>query len=175
MPPGAGGRRRSAFARGLISAGGEITQGRLRRFNVGQVQSALEAATDRLVSARTQEQLKSVWSNLEPALVQSLEARMKDRLDGMRRLLKEREEKEISDIRAVLGELEAMIRRELAEPEYQQLDLFTSSEREQYNRNVQALRMRLAQIPMRWRKRSKPLASAMPILSPGCSRWQLRF
>ena len=131
----------------LISSGGEIVQGRLRRFNVGQVQSALDAATDRPASGKTQEQLKSVWDNLEPALVQSLEARMKDRLDGMRRQLKDREEKEVSDIRAVMGELETMIRRELGQPEYQQLDLFTSSEREQYNRNVQALRLRLAQIP----------------------------
>jgi superfamily II DNA or RNA helicase len=136
----------------LISAGGEIENKRLRRFNVGQVQSASDAATHRPVSARTQEQLSSVWDNLEPALVQALEARMKDRLEGMRRQLKEREEKEISDMRAVLGELEAMIRRELGQPEYQQMDLFTSSERDQYNRNLQALRLRLAQIPQELEK-----------------------
>lgn len=131
----------------LISAGGDISQRRLRRFNVGQVQSALDAATNRPVSAKTHEQLRSVWSSLEPALVQSLEARMKDRLEGMRKQLKDREQKEMDDVRAILGELEITIRRELNQPEYQQLELFTTSEREQYNRNVQALRLRLAQIP----------------------------
>jgi SNF2 family DNA or RNA helicase len=138
----------------LISAGGEIVNSqdatvnaRLRRFNVSQTQSVLEAASAKPVSAATQGQLRSAWDKLEPPLMTALEARMKDRLDGMRRQLKEREEKEVSDIRAVLGELDTMIRRELGQPEYQQLSLFTSSEREQYNRNVQALRLRLAQIP----------------------------
>jgi superfamily II DNA/RNA helicase len=131
----------------IITAGGEIFQGRLRRFNVGQTQSALDAATDRPVSDKTQTQLASLWSNFESSLVQALEARMKDRLDGMQKLLREREDKEINDVRAILDELRTMIQRELADPEYRQLDLFTSTERDQYNRNEQALRLRLKQIP----------------------------
>ena len=79
--------------------------------------------------------------------MQALEARMKDRLDGMQKLLAERKDKEISDISSVLGELESMIKRELADPEYQQLEIWSPSEREQYNRNVTALRLRLKQIP----------------------------
>ena len=102
----------------IISAGGEIVQGRFRRLNVTQVQTALDAATDRPVSSKTQDQLKSVWRNLEPALLQALEARQRDRLGGMQKLLAERRDKEISDIRAVLGELQTMIERELDEPEY---------------------------------------------------------
>lgn len=131
----------------IITAGGEIFQKRFRRLNVGQVQDALKAGTDRPVSAHMQNDLTALWDVLEPSLMQALEARMKDRLDGMQKLLAERKDKEISDISSVLGELESMIKRELADPEYQQLEIWSPSEREQYNRNVTALRLRLKQIP----------------------------
>jgi hypothetical protein len=131
----------------IITAGGEIEQGRFRRMNVSQVAAALDAATGDTVSAKTEGHLQSTWQNVEAPLVQSLEARMKDKLDGMQKLLSDRHDKEISDVRAVLGELQAMIERELAEPDYKQLELFSASENDQYNRNVQALRLRLKQIP----------------------------
>jgi ERCC4-related helicase len=131
----------------LITAGGEITQGRFRRLNVGQVGSALAAEIDQPVSAERQSELAGLWGTLEPSLVQALEARMRDRLDGMQKLLADRKQKEITDIRTVLGELEAMIKKELSDPEYQQLEMFSTSERDQYNRNLQALRLRLRQIP----------------------------
>ena len=142
----------------IITAGGEIVQGRFRRLNVTQVQTALDAATDRPVSAKTQGHLQSLWGSLEPALLQSLEARMRDRLDGMQKLLKERRQKESGDIRAVLGELQTMIERELAEPEYTQLELWSTSERDQYNRNLQALRLRLRQIPEEMEKETAAIA-----------------
>ena len=131
----------------VITAGGEIDQGRFRRLNVTRVQDALEAATSRPVSEKTQTHLQSIWKSLEPSLQQSLEARQKDRLEGMQKLLTERKEKEIADVRAILGELEAMIRKELADPEFKQLELWSASERDQLKRNEQALRLRLAQIP----------------------------
>ena len=131
----------------VITAGGEIAQGKFKRFNVSQVQAALEAGTQQPVSEKTQGQLQSIWQNLEAPLGQALEARMKDRLDGMQKLLLERKEKEIADVRAILGELEAMIRKELADPEYRQMELWSASERDQLKRNEQALRLRLAQIP----------------------------
>ena len=131
----------------IITAGGEIEQGRFRRMNVSQVAAALDAASGNPVSAKTEGHLQSIWQNVEAPLVQSLEARMKDKLDGMQKLLLDRHDKEISDVRAVLGELQAMIERELAEPDYKQLELFSASENDQYNRNVQALRLRLKQIP----------------------------
>jgi len=72
---------------------------------------------------------------------------MEERAASLQRLLDEREAQEKADITAILGKLETAIRRELDEPEYVQLELFTSSEREQYSRNVAALETRLAQIP----------------------------
>lgn len=136
----------------IITAGGEIDQGRFRRLNVTRVQAALDAATETPVSSKTQGQLQSVWKALEPSLVQALEARMKDRLDGMQKLLADRQQKETSDIRTILGELQTMIERELDDPDYRQLELFSSSESDQYNRNLQALHLRLKQIPEEMKK-----------------------
>ena len=72
---------------------------------------------------------------------------MRDRISGMERLLQERAAKETADIEAVLTELAKAIADELAEPEYQQLELFTDAERTQLSRNTQALRHRLDEIP----------------------------
>jgi SNF2 family DNA or RNA helicase len=132
----------------IISAGGLITDGKgIRRFNVGETRSALEAETSNGVSAKTRNELQAMWPKLETSLVQAMEARMKDRLESMQKLLGERKQKEIDDTRAILNELKTMIERELADPQYQQLELWNTSERDQYNRNVQALRLRLKQIP----------------------------
>jgi len=131
----------------IIRAGGTIRQGRFRRTNVGQTEHALEAALDRPVSAGTGKKLAALWPSLRPSLVQALEARMRDRISGMERLLQERAAKETADIEAILTELAQAIEGELAEPEYQQLELFTDAERTQLSRNTQTLRHRLAQIP----------------------------
>ncbi len=155
----------------IISAGGLIQDGKgLRRFNVGDTRSALEAGTSKEVSARMKNELKGMWGKLETPLVQAMEARMRDRLESMQKLLEERKQKEINDTRAVLNELKTMIERELAEPDYQQLELWNTSERDQYNRNVQALRLRLKQIPDELEKEiesvNKRYADPQPRLFP---------
>lgn len=155
----------------IIAAGGLIQDGKsLRRFNVGQTQSALEAATSKDVSARTKNELKGMWGKLEAPLMQAMEARMKDRLESMQKLLEERKQNEINDVRTILGELKTMIERELAEPDYQQLELWNTSERDQYRRNEQALRLRLKQIPDELEKEiesvNKRYADPQPRLFP---------
>ncbi len=131
----------------IITAGGLIREGRFRRMNVGQTRAALEAASDKPVSPGTQQRLAALWPALRPSLERALEARVKNRIAGMERLLRERATKEASDIEAVLAELAAAIERELAAPEYRQLELWTPDERTQLTRNTQALRIRLEQIP----------------------------
>ena len=155
----------------IISAGGSITDGKgLRRFNVGETRSVLEAETSNEVSVKTRNELKAMWLKLEAPLLQAMEARMKDRLESMQKLLEERKQKEINDTRAILNELKNMIERELDEPQYQQLELWNNSERDQYNRNVQALRLRLKQIPEELEKEielvHKRFADPQPRLFP---------
>ncbi|MCP4534453.1 MAG: helicase, partial [Delftia sp.] len=128
----------------IITAGGLIRQGRFRRLNVGQTQAALDAALDEPVSEATGERLSALWDALRPALERALEARVRDRTAGVTRLLEQRAVKEARDIESVLQELAQTIEAELDEPEAVQLELFSSPELDQLQRNVQALRARLA-------------------------------
>jgi len=124
-----------------------VRQGRFRRVNVGQSETALREALDGPVSTETQQRLKALWPALRSSLMNALEARMNYRIAGMERLLRQRATKETGDIVAVLRGLAAAIENELAEPEYRQLALFSTAERTQLTRNTQTLQARLSQIP----------------------------
>ena len=130
----------------IITAGGILQEGRLRRLNVGQVQSALAAALPTAPDDAMKKRVADLWQKTSPSLMQVLEARMRDRTDGLQKQLAERMEKESADITAVMTELQQTIARELKEPEYQQLELFSPDEREQLHVNTDALRLRLSQI-----------------------------
>ena len=72
---------------------------------------------------------------------------MKDRVSGLEKRLNERAEKEAKDISAILTELKKAIEVELNEPDYQQLQLFDDPEKEQFERNKNAMRTRAQEIP----------------------------
>lgn len=133
----------------IIMAGGEIREGRFKRLNVGQVNEVLSAASNLQPGPVMQQRLSAAWPTVKPALVQALEVRRDERVVGLQKFLSDRAAKEKADITAILEELARTISAELTEPEYQQLELelFGPVEREQYDRNVAALRHRLAQIP----------------------------
>jgi hypothetical protein len=131
----------------IITAGGRIYQGRFRRLNVGQRKELLDAASVAEVSDQTKERLVKLWPSVKPAIERSLDVRVQERTAGIARLLRERQEKEMSDIEAILSALAKAIEMELEEPEYRQLELFTDNERSQLSRNTQALQARLDRIP----------------------------
>lgn len=132
----------------LITAGGYLREGRLVRMNVGQVQRALDAARSDSVSLQVQQRLKELWHEHHEPLMQALEARMKERANSLSNLLDERAQKEINDISTILSELRTNILAELRQPEIEQLQLagFSTSEREQFERNMSALAERVEQI-----------------------------
>ena len=80
-------------------------------------------------------------------LLQSLEARRTDRMEGVQKLLDEREATEARNMEAILNELAQAIKNELDEPEAVQLELFSNDEKDQLSRNMDALRRRLQEIP----------------------------
>ncbi|MFZ4659649.1 MAG: DISARM system SNF2-like helicase DrmD [Caldilineaceae bacterium] len=131
----------------IITAGGEIREGRFRRLNVGQIQEAVAAATAAPASAPLQQQLIALWPTLQAPLLRSLEVRGAERNASLGNLLADRAAKEAADIRAILDELARSITAELAEPEPIQLSLWSPDERDQLVRNETALRRRLEQIP----------------------------
>lgn len=131
----------------IITAGGFIRDGRFSRMNLGLMDTALSAATSEEPSERVKESVLRLWPKLETPLRQALENRMRERTDGLRKQLGERREKEIADITSILTELKTRIEAELAGPDMAQLELFTTPEREQFERNIDWLRSRVRAIP----------------------------
>lgn len=135
----------------IITAGGELKQGRFSRLNVGQIKAALDAAQqmkgDEAVPESMEARLQEAWPGHQEALLRSLEVRMGDRTQRLQKKLAERCEKEVADMTAVLTELRSQIIRELDEPAVEQMELFSSVEKEQLERNLSSLRLRVEQIP----------------------------
>ncbi|MBX3000926.1 MAG: DISARM system SNF2-like helicase DrmD [Caldilineaceae bacterium] len=131
----------------IIQSGGEIREGRFRRFeSLGRMESVLQAATHRQPSPAVAQKLTALWPNLEAGLSRALDVRMGERVQSLERLLEQRLHRELGDIEAILNELARAIRQELNQ-EPAQLPLFNEEERDQYARNFSALEARLGQIP----------------------------
>ena len=115
--------------------------------NVGQVRDSLAAALPGEPSEDVKRRLIELWPKHSASLIKALEARMEDRAGGLHRELAERAATEVRDTTAILTELLKSIQAELSEPEYQQMTLFSDPEREQFERNRDALKARLRAIP----------------------------
>jgi hypothetical protein len=133
----------------IITAGGLLREGRFVRFGtLREMHDALGAAGDEEPSAAVQKKLVALWPKTSESLRQALEGRMKDRTDGLQKSLAERAEKEANDITTILTELQKTIQDELDQTsEEVQLQLFSTPEKEQFDRNADALRARLRAIP----------------------------
>jgi len=78
-----------------------------------------------------------------------LEARVKERNASIQRTLSARAEKEAKDIESILTELKRSIEAELKDPAYIQptLEGFDDPEQERFERNKDAMRARVREIP----------------------------
>ena len=131
----------------LITAGGIIREGRLERWNVGQVTEFLDRAGNVQAPESVRNRLTALWPQLKGSVVSALEARGRDRNDSIRKQLADRAEDEKAKLATVFRELEAGIRAELGRAPDAQLSLFTDSERDQAQRNHDFLITRLKEIP----------------------------
>lgn len=136
----------------LIVAGGALEAGtrdeeRFNRMGVTSVQKALDNALPDAVSSRWQTQLRGRWSSTSQSLFAALNARARDRGEGVQRDLAAREQQELNASATVLNELKTSIENALKRPEVEQLELFNESERDQFDRNMDALQARLSSIP----------------------------
>ena len=132
----------------IIAAGGLIKEGKWgSRLNVGQIEKALAAASIDEPSEAVSEKLLELYPRLVDPLFASLEARLKDRVSGLEKRLNEQADKEARDIAAILTELKKAIEAELNEPEIKQLELFSDLEKDQVERNKNAMRARINEIP----------------------------
>jgi superfamily II DNA or RNA helicase len=132
----------------VVRAGGVIRQGRFARLNVGQVDSAVEHMRPDLPPEPLLRDLGALWPKLEHSLVQALEARKADRMQYLLSTLQRRRDKDIEDITRILEELKTSVEAELArELEPEQLQIWADPERDQFRRNLNSLRARVAAIP----------------------------
>jgi hypothetical protein len=132
----------------LITAGGLIKDQKWGgRLNVGQSQSLLENASMKEPSQEVKDRLLGLYPSLSGSLASALEARMKQLAEGLQKKLAERAEKEASDIASILKELQKSIESELNDPVYVQPLLFDDPEIERFERNKDAMRNRLREIP----------------------------
>jgi hypothetical protein len=139
----------------IITAGGLLQSGKFRPMNVGQVEKALEAARADEPGESMKKAMAREYAKHREPLIKALEARMKERAESQQKALADRADKEAADITTILTELARTIETELEDPDYQamgdreyrQLKLFSDTESEQWQRNHDALRARLAAIP----------------------------
>ena len=106
------------------------------------------ASVSAIVLSETSCTLLIVVVRLACAVLQTVDARSKDRLKFLANTLQSRKQQELDDIAAVLDELERAIQGELQKDQQpEQLSLFTEDERTQLRRDTAALEARLARIP----------------------------
>lgn len=131
----------------VITAGGVLKEGRFSRLGVMQLQAVLGAVASGSIPEAMQQKLAEMWDKCAEPLMQALEVRKGERTTSLQRDLQNRAEKEIADITAILTELQKSILKELEEPQIEQLTLFSTPEREQFERNMNSLKARAEQIP----------------------------
>jgi superfamily II DNA or RNA helicase len=133
----------------LTFAGGYIGDKSFRREEgVAKVQEWLDKATPALLSDDLFKSLHIRFDQSQSAILQTVEARSKDRLKFLTNSLQARKQQEQTDIGTVLDELEKSIQEELQKDHLPtQFSLFSEDERTQVRRDTVALEMRLARIP----------------------------
>jgi superfamily II DNA or RNA helicase len=132
----------------LLVAGGELRPGRLVPLAERELEYWLSRATPVLAPEQDRARWQKVWPACREPLLQALQVRMAERLKSLLRSLKEREKKEMRDMRAILDELRRSIEAELEQPSVAQLELFSDVERQEREHNYAALRRRLQQIDL---------------------------
>ncbi len=132
----------------VMTAGGVLKEGRFSRFSSAmQLQAALGAVVPGDVPEEMRSKLAGLWDKCADPLIKSLVKRQEERSTSLQQNLSDRAEQEVEDITKILLELKASIEQELKEPQVEQLTLFSSAEKEQFERNMGSLKARLQQIP----------------------------
>jgi superfamily II DNA or RNA helicase len=143
----------------VILSGGELKEnGFVRITQTGRLQNLLDNSTPIEAYEHIFDMLANRFSKHEDAIRATIEARSGDRLRSLESILSKRKENEISDLINVLEELEKTILKELESeglPKQLVLPGFEDDERNQIQKDIDALKARLGRIP-----REKKLESA---------------
>ncbi len=132
----------------LITAGGTLASERWERLSQTALEGLVAAAGNELPEAKTHDRLLAVLRGAQDRLLSAIEARMADRVPSITRDLEQRRDRDLKDIEAVMSELATSIRKGLADDDGQTyLEGMLPDEKDQLDRNRDALRRRLETIP----------------------------
>jgi hypothetical protein len=146
----------------IITAGGELIEGRFTRLNVGETKAALAAATYTSAPSAIEARFQTLWPKQHDALLASLEARRVERTKNLERNLEELAEKEVNKLKTVMTELQRAIQAELQSKDNPQLMLDLGGDtagKHQRERDLDALRRRLEEIPDEIERESEHIRS----------------
>lgn len=136
----------------LIMAGGRVREGRFLRMGVQELDTFWNTAMAQSVTAQRATTLEAdvrmLWPRVRDAVSKALKARCDDRLKTLASRMERRAQEEVRRFSAVMDDLEASIRAQLATmQEPQQLSLFDQEERAAYQADIGVLQARLQRIP----------------------------
>jgi superfamily II DNA or RNA helicase len=133
----------------LTVCGGYLRDQNFRREeSVTRIQQWLDEAESLTASDSLFDALRTRFERAQIAILQTVDARSKDRLKYLANTLQARKQKEVENITLVLDELETAIQTEIKKGELpEQLSFFTDDERTQLRRDIAALHARLGRIP----------------------------
>lgn len=154
----------------VITAGGRVRSGSYARWNIGQTDEALASATYEPAGAGAEAHVVAVWPRIADSVYAALESRAQDRVDSLLRRLGEREAADVEAIATVLSDLRDSIDAELRRirgENFGQLTLdFAPEERNQLERNVEALQRRLDEIPEEIERESQAIRARYATPTP---------
>ena len=163
----------------IVTAGGTVANGKFSRCNVTEVEQLSASATSELPPQEALAQTPSLWSSVAQSLQTALDARARERTRNLETRMQKLADDEVTRITGVLKQLEVAIRAELKESEgRRQLLLgFAQAEIEQYERDHDELRRRLASIPEEIAAETERIraryADPRPLLFPVSVTWLL--
>jgi superfamily II DNA or RNA helicase len=133
----------------LTMAAGELKDSGFSRVRVlRRIEELLDASEGALPPKRAFVFLQRRFEEQREGLLRAVEARSKERLDSLISALERRQAAEEQDLRGVLDDLEALLRRELADKAPPaQLSMWPTLQQEELRRDEAALKARLARIP----------------------------
>jgi superfamily II DNA or RNA helicase len=133
----------------LTMAGGELKEKGFTRIRaIGKLDELLAASQPTRLSQKAFDVLKKRFIENKENILKAVDGRSKDLLEFKVGTLERRRKNEEKDLEQVLADLDKMIRKELSETKQMfQLDLFSTDERDQLKRDLEALRLRLERIP----------------------------
>ena len=131
----------------VIFAGGQVKEGRFTRIDrIGELERLTAAGMTQMPAKTVLDRIAPLWLSHRDNLLRALEVRMRDRTKTLQSRLDERAETEVAAMRASMQELIQRIGEELTAVK-PQLELFTTPEKEQLERDRSALQRRLQELP----------------------------